>query len=202
MHPHHIQTSSKLSETLPKYWIKDPCETVSHSPLKVNFKWLFVVKNFLNCQQSMPGNSTLFTKTLLHFPFALWHQWDKYLWTLWDKALNIFKKCTPRRDTAEEKDCLSGDPVTLCCHTGKKWYMLSPLQSVQFSSVAQSCPTLCDPMNCSMPGLHKYVIFKCLLVHIKICFSVNVKCLLLVYMPPIWVSILITIKYLQSYEGT
>ena len=24
--------------------------------------------------------------------------------------------------------------------------------SVQFSSVAQSCPTLCDPMNCSMPG--------------------------------------------------
>ena len=25
--------------------------------------------------------------------------------------------------------------------------------SVQFSSVAQVCPTLCDPMNLSMPGL-------------------------------------------------
>ena len=25
--------------------------------------------------------------------------------------------------------------------------------SVQFSSVAQSCPTLCDPLNHSMPGL-------------------------------------------------
>ena len=25
--------------------------------------------------------------------------------------------------------------------------------SVQFSSVAQSCPTLCDPMNHSTPGL-------------------------------------------------
>ena len=24
--------------------------------------------------------------------------------------------------------------------------------SVQFTSVAQSCPTLCDPMNCSTPG--------------------------------------------------
>ena len=24
---------------------------------------------------------------------------------------------------------------------------------VQFSSVAQSCPTLCDPMNCGTPGL-------------------------------------------------
>jgi len=26
-------------------------------------------------------------------------------------------------------------------------------ESVQFSSVAQLCPTLCDTMNCSMPGL-------------------------------------------------
>ena len=31
---------------------------------------------------------------------------------------------------------------------------LSPqLMPVQFSSVTQSCPTLCDPMNCSTPGL-------------------------------------------------
>ena len=26
-------------------------------------------------------------------------------------------------------------------------------ESVQFSSIAQSCPTLCNPMNCSTPGL-------------------------------------------------
>ena len=26
--------------------------------------------------------------------------------------------------------------------------------SIQFSSVAQSCLTLCDPIDCSMPGLH------------------------------------------------
>ena len=26
-------------------------------------------------------------------------------------------------------------------------------QRVQFNTVAQSCLTLCDPMNCSMPGL-------------------------------------------------
>ena len=25
--------------------------------------------------------------------------------------------------------------------------------SVQFSSIAQSCPTLCDPIDCSTPGL-------------------------------------------------
>ena len=31
-----------------------------------------------------------------------------------------------------------------------------PLSSVQFSSVAQSCPTLCDPVNHSTPGLPVY----------------------------------------------
>ena len=29
----------------------------------------------------------------------------------------------------------------------------SKISSVQFSSVTQSCPTLCNPMNCSTPGL-------------------------------------------------
>ena len=32
-------------------------------------------------------------------------------------------------------------------------YYYSYISSVQFSSVAQSCLTLCDPMNCSMTGL-------------------------------------------------
>ena len=41
-----------------------------------------------------------------------------------------------------------------------KWYNFIPngshwqgSRSDQIRSVAQSCPTLCDPMNCSMPGL-------------------------------------------------
>ena len=32
-------------------------------------------------------------------------------------------------------------------------YSVNQVRSVQFSSVAQSCLTLCDPMNHSMPGL-------------------------------------------------
>ena len=32
-------------------------------------------------------------------------------------------------------------------------YIAIFILSVQFSSVAKSCPTLCDPMNCSTPGL-------------------------------------------------
>ena len=27
------------------------------------------------------------------------------------------------------------------------------IKTIQFNSVAQSCPTFCDPMNCSTPGL-------------------------------------------------
>ena len=32
-------------------------------------------------------------------------------------------------------------------------FRLTSFTSVQFHSVAQSCPTLCDPMNCSTPSL-------------------------------------------------
>ena len=43
---------------------------------------------------------------------------------------------------------------------GKVWRFLKKLgiklASVQFSSVAQSCPNLCNPMNRSMPGLPVY----------------------------------------------
>ena len=33
------------------------------------------------------------------------------------------------------------------CHLGRPWI------NIQFRWVTQSCPTLCDPMDCSMPGL-------------------------------------------------
>ena len=32
-------------------------------------------------------------------------------------------------------------------------FLFHSLWCLQFSSVSQSCPTLCDPMNCSTPGL-------------------------------------------------
>ena len=40
------------------------------------------------------------------------------------------------------------------------FYFSKQLFSGQFSSVAQSCPILCDPMDCSTPGLP---VFHCLL---------------------------------------
>ena len=48
----------------------------------------------------------------------------------------------------------------------RDWYAM--FSSVQFSSVAQSCPTLCDPMNHSTPGLpvhHQFLEFTQTHVH-------------------------------------
>ena len=36
----------------------------------------------------------------------------------------------------------------------------SPLQVAKWSEVAQSCPTLCDPMDCSLSGSSVYGIFQ------------------------------------------
>ena len=36
----------------------------------------------------------------------------------------------------------------------------SPAGIFKLSEVAQSCPTLCDPMDCSLPGCSVYGIFQ------------------------------------------
>ena len=43
--------------------------------------------------------------------------------------------------------------VCVYIYTMTQFWDWDCISSVQFSSIAQSCPTLCDPMNCSTPGL-------------------------------------------------
>ena len=43
--------------------------------------------------------------------------------------------------------------ATLMADSGEELKSLLMRVEVQFSSVPQLCPTLCDPMDCSMPGL-------------------------------------------------
>ena len=43
-------------------------------------------------------------------------------------------------------------PEPFLIHPSKAFIEFTDLNSVQFSSVTQSCPTLCDPMDCSTSG--------------------------------------------------
>jgi len=66
------------------------------------------------------------------------------------------------------------------------------LTSVQFSSVAQSCPTLCNPMNRSMPGLpvhHQLPEFRLTSIKSVIPSSHLILCCPLLLLPPIPSSI-------------
>ena len=47
---------------------------------------------------------------------------------------------------------LTSSPHNISSWSLPRINLYSILPSVQFSSVAQSCPTLCDPMDCSPPG--------------------------------------------------
>ena len=44
----------------------------------------------------------------------------------------------------------------ICAPKGTSTWLISCSKGYQFSPVAQSCPTLCEPMDCSMPGLPVY----------------------------------------------
>ena len=64
--------------------------------------------------------------------------------------------------------------------------------SVQFSSVAQSCLTLCDPMNCSTPGLpvhHELLKFTQTVYRVSDASSHLILCRPLLLLPPIPPSI-------------
>ena len=53
----------------------------------------------------------------------------------------------------EQKELCSSNPQLFPqCPTPTLRRFFNVFVSGQFSSVAQSCPTLCDHMNCSMPG--------------------------------------------------
>ena len=46
--------------------------------------------------------------------------------------------------------------MKICCHLGPGLYLQSGFTleglTLKVSEVIQSCPTLCDPMDCSLPG--------------------------------------------------
>ena len=64
--------------------------------------------------------------------------WKTQQWPQdWKRSVFI-----PISKKGNAKECSNYRTIALISHA-----------KVQFSSVAQSCPPLCDPMNCSTPGL-------------------------------------------------
>ena len=57
--------------------------------------------------------------------------------------------------------CTHWKEVTmLSSHSGKFCFTTLKTESDQIRSVTQSCPTLCDPMDCSLPGSSVHGIFQ------------------------------------------
>ena len=107
--------------------------------------------------------------TLLWSPFYRWENWGSKRLTVLSKVTQLVRTVT-RSQAALISELLF---LSQCTLKGLKqlireesklvcweWRSLDCV-SVQFSSVAQSCPTLCDPMNRSTPDLpvHKYSLF-------------------------------------------
>ena len=65
--------------------------------------------------------------------------------TPWTVARLLCSWDFPGKNTGVGCQFLLQDDVPVSFYSG--------VHMPQFSSVAQSCPTLCDPMNCSTPGL-------------------------------------------------
>ena len=75
--------------------------------------------------------------------------WHSLLWNGFSKK---YLDSNFQGTSAKKVECLKSQPDHI---------LISPtsrevLHKHQFSSVAQSCPTLCDPMNCSTPGFPVY----------------------------------------------
>ena len=70
---------------------------------------------------------------------------------------------------------------------------MRPNSPYQFNSVSQSCPTLCDPMDCSMPGLpvHHQLLSLLKLMSIELVMPSNhlILCCPLLLLPSIFSSI-------------
>ena len=73
-----------------------------------------------------------------------------------EKTLMLGKIEGRRRRGKQKTRWLDGITDSIEMILSKLWKMVKDrkawIAAVQFGSFTQSCPTLCDPMNCSMPG--------------------------------------------------
>ena len=82
-------------------------------------------------------------------------------------------------------------PQVVTCRMEEAWPQVVTCR-VQFSSVAQSCPTLCDPMDCSTPDLpvhHSWSLLKLMSIESEMPSNHLILCRPLLLTPSIFPSI-------------
>ena len=73
--------------------------------------------------------------------------------SFWREYLAYVEEAGPRTWKEQGHSSLLQKQWHIFSHTSHLDICITFLNCFQFSSVAQSCPTLCNPMNCSTPGL-------------------------------------------------
>ena len=92
------------------------------------------------------------------FPYCRSHQGSLYIYIYFyskkdREQLKYLKTKRIQRQAMDWEKLLAKCTFARIAIKNIRTKTLLKLSSVQYSSVAQSCPTLCDPMNHSMPGL-------------------------------------------------
>ena len=83
-------------------------------------------------------------------------KWRVFGWKWWRSACGLLENRDQRHKSVLEHGLWSTLTRKESCGRRNLKSMLGSDYQPQFSSVAQSCPTLCHPINCSTPGLPVY----------------------------------------------
>jgi len=99
--------------------------------------------------------SVLFLNSWLNSKLLDWHCQDFTYFTANKLACHSFMDADWRTGDSwiRDKGFITLSSSSSTNFTFTPVLLVSQVPSVQFSSITQSCPTLCDPMNCNTPGL-------------------------------------------------
>ena len=92
----------------------------------------------------------------MEIQLSYFKSWKMMLWKCCTQYASKFGKCSIGHRTGKDQFSFQPQRNTMPKNAQTTAQLHSShtlVSSVQFSSVAQSCPTLCDPTNCSTPGL-------------------------------------------------